>query len=138
MTDKPMQKKGVLLLIVITTIVIAVILSNVILNIMLSQGRLTTYELNRIQAKYACMAGINWGYENLRSGNWAKPAAGACDRRPLTDAAFPSSIRSIDVYVASPGAVCQDAGGTQVTQPCSPPAGAEVCISVISDYLYTP
>lgn len=135
-----MNKRGVLLLIVITTIVVAIVLSNVILNIMLSQGRLTTYELHRIQAKYACMAGINWGYQNLITENWARPSVGNCDRRSLTDSdtTFPSSINSIDVYIASPGAACFNALGQQVTEPCEPPAGAEVCISSVADFVYTP
>lgn len=128
------------MLIVITTIVVAIVLSNVILNIMLSQGRLTTFELHRIQAKYACMAGINWGYQNLVTENWPRPAVGNCDRRSLTDSdtTFPASINSIDVYVASPGASCFNPLGQQVTGPCEPPSGAEVCISSVADFIYTP
>ena len=133
MNSTKIFKRGALLLIVIMTIVIAIILTNVILNIMLSQGRLSKYEISRIQAKYASMAGVNWAYENLRRGNWSKPAAGNCDHRTLNDSAFPPSINSIDVYVASPGTSCF-AGA----DPCTPPAGAEVCINAITDYTYTP
>ena len=121
------------------SIVIALILSNVIVNILLSGGRLSGHELYRLQAKYASMAGINWGYENLRSGNWSRPAAGNCDRRPLADSNFPPTINSIDVYVASPGAHCYDAGGTRVTRnPCNPPTGSEFCILSVVDYTFTP
>ncbi len=140
MVNPTVPKRGALLFIVIMTIVVAVILGNVILNMMLSQGRLSLFELRRIQAKYASMAGINWAYQNLRTENWAMPAAGNCERRSLTDGdtAFPSSINYVDVYVASPGATCTNALGQQVTDPCEPPTGAEVCISSVADYTYTP
>lgn len=140
MVNPAMYKRGALLLIVIMTIVVAIILSNVILNMMLSQGRLSINELRRIQAKYASMAGINWAYQNLIRGNPLFIPAGNCVRNSLTDSdtTFPSSINSIDVYVASPGAVCINALGQQVTEPCSPPTGAEVCLSSVADYTYTP
>lgn len=126
------SKKGALLLVVTVTIIIVIMLGNIIMNIMLSQGRLTTHQFSRIQAYYAAMAGINWAYMNLRNGNWAIPAAGACPASvSLSDAAFPPSINSVTIQLAGLGA------GSPCPA-CLPPAGIPVCISATVDYAYTP
>lgn len=63
-------KKGVALFIVLGTILIVVILANVVLNIILSQSRLTHHQVSRIRAYYAGLAGMNFALEQLRTGTW--------------------------------------------------------------------
>ncbi len=58
--------KAAALLIVLGIILIAVILANAIMNIMLSQSRLTQHQVNRIQAYYANLAGMNYALDRLR------------------------------------------------------------------------
>jgi len=130
------NKKGVALFIVLATIFIVVLLGNIIVRIILSQSRLTTHQINRIQAYYAAMAGINLAYERLRSGNdpsWPIPAAKTCYTKSLVDSTFPISIRKIDITVADAGIVCPP-----LVQPCTPPSGISICISATVDYSYTP
>jgi len=70
------DKKGIVLLLVLGTILVVVILGGVILNIMLNQSRITEHEVRRIQAYYAALAGVNFALEQCRVGNWqAYPGA---------------------------------------------------------------
>jgi Tfp pilus assembly protein PilX len=63
-------RRGVALFIVLGTILIVVILANVVLNIILSQSRLTHHQISRIRAYYAGLAGMNYALEQLRTGAW--------------------------------------------------------------------
>jgi Tfp pilus assembly protein PilX len=134
------SKKGVLLFIVLMTIMIVIILGNIILSIMLSQGRLTTHQLSRIQAHYAAMAGITYAYEMLRlgsaAGGWDPPAAGCDSKPPLIDSDFPQSINNqrVSIWVAAPNGNCPSAA----TQACNPPGGSTACIYAQANYVYTP
>ncbi|MCK9603936.1 MAG: hypothetical protein M0R66_06240 [Candidatus Omnitrophica bacterium] len=65
------NKKGIALFMVLATILIVVILSNVILTIISSQSRLTHHEISRIRAYYAAQAGLIYAMEMLRNGRWA-------------------------------------------------------------------
>jgi Tfp pilus assembly protein PilX len=148
------NKKGILLYIVIATIVIVIILGNIIMNIMLNQGRLTTHQLNRIQAYYAAMAGINLAYERLRNGNdanWPRPeilfnksytrcicrnASCTCPNggSSVVDPAFSPSINFVAITVT-------DVSATVPPAPmyCSPSApGITTCIASSVNYIYTP
>jgi hypothetical protein len=135
------SKKGVLLFIVLMTIMIVVILGNIILSIMSSQGRLTTHQLSRIQAHYAAMAGVNYAYEMLRlgaAGGWPMPTPNSCPSFPLHDLDFPQSIsnQTVTVWVAGIGAsppTCPPAN-----PPCNPLGGTGACIYAQADYTYTP
>ena len=66
------KRKGAVLFIVLGTILIVMILANIILNIMLSQSRLTQHQVSRIQAYYASLAGMNYALEEIRINelNW--------------------------------------------------------------------
>jgi len=70
-----MNKKGIILVLVLGVILVVVIVSMVIISVMLSQTRLTKHQVDRTKAKYAAQAGINYALEMLRIG----PAAGGWD-----------------------------------------------------------
>lgn len=55
---------------VLATILIVVVLANVVLTILSSQGRLTRHEVGRIQAFYAAQAGLIYTMEEIRLGTW--------------------------------------------------------------------
>ena len=124
------KKKGVVLLIVLGTLLVVVILANVILNIILSQSRLTHHQVSRIQAYYAAQAGMNLALENLRVGAWTYPNnclnPGDC---LVTDTAFPASIQSVEVIFCPAGLLC--AGSSTV---CTPPANLTFCVTTSVNY----
>jgi Tfp pilus assembly protein PilX len=142
---KRARNKGVALFIVIATIFVLILLANIILNLMLSQSRLTHHQVSRIQAYYASLAGVNYTYDALRRGAWVVPGAGASDTHCISrnagecaalgivctdetiDSAFPSTIECIQVVVSPSG-----------VNGCDPPTGSDSCISATSHYAYTP
>lgn len=109
------DKKGVVLAIVVSMVLVVSILIGVALRIASNQSRLIHHQVSRIQAYYASMAGINYAFEKLRRGNdpacWPasgnftrrllRSGAGACD---ITDPDLPASILRVDILVGSPGA----------------------------------
>lgn len=72
-----MSKKGTALFIVLATVLVVVILTNIILNIVSSQTRLTHHQVSRIKAYYAAQAGMVYALEKLRTGVWVPPATGS-------------------------------------------------------------
>lgn len=128
------NRKGVALFLVLTMLLVVVVLANVVLNLVLSQARLTHHGASRIQAKYAAMAGVNYALERLRNGTWSYPAncpnPGGC-ALPLTD--FPSSISEIRVIFCPQGVTC--AGSSS---PCTPPTGYTFCVNSTTTYTYIP
>ena len=80
---KVKQRKGVVLLIVLATIMVVVILGNIILTIMSSQARLTHHQVSRIRAYYAAQAGVNLALEQLRRGVWGYNATYCITRNPF-------------------------------------------------------
>lgn len=130
--------KGIVLIIVLTTFFIVVLLANIILALISSQSRLTHHGVSRIQAYYASMAGINLAYDNLRTGAWTIPAAGASNSwtmysslcntcagaNCIDEQALPCSINNVIINVSNSG------------PGCSPPPGVSVCITATSDYAY--
>lgn len=128
------NQKAVAMFMVLGTLLVVVILANVILNLILSQSRLTHHQVSRIQAYYAAQAGVNYAIEELRSGDWAMPATGASYTRTLcpagcdiTESDLPHSVSRVDIVIferTAPG--------------CTPPTGVPVCINVTATYTYTP
>ena len=120
------NKKGVALFMVIGTILVAVVLSNILLRFISSQYRLTHHQISRIQGYYAAMAGINYAVDNLRTGAWTVnsclEAAGGCD---LNDNGFPNTINQPVTIIIRPAgsAGCE-----------SPPGQAIACISATANY----
>ncbi|HTZ10932.1 MAG TPA: hypothetical protein VMD04_00935 [Candidatus Margulisiibacteriota bacterium] len=121
-------KKGVILFIVLATVMVTVVLAGVILNIISSQYKLTHHQVSRIQAYYACLAGINIAKEDLRTQSGAFqpisncPPGTGCD---LTDPDFPPSvIQPVKITFIPPG-----------SSGClNPPAGTVACINATVSY----
>lgn len=71
------NNKGIMLFIVLGVLLLVTTLAGVILNLILSNYRLTHHQTNRIRAYYAAMAGVNLTREMLRTGQWSVPATGS-------------------------------------------------------------
>lgn len=128
MFDFRLKDKGVALLAVLMTIFVVVILANIALNVMVSQGRLTHHKVNRIQAYYASWAAINYAQEMLRlgpaAGGWAPNSCPAPGCALPNDADIPSSVIQPIMIVLTPSG-----------QPgCVTPSGV-TCISVNVQYI---
>lgn len=144
-------RKGIALLIVLTTILVVVILGNVVLRLVLNQSRLTHHQTSRIQAYYASMAGVNLAWDRLIAGNdaaWPVPTAvnpttkyisrtASCTApcaNPIVDPDLPNAIRWVRVVIRTP-----DSSGCTTPPPaCCPPTGIPFCIQATTDYTYTP
>jgi len=127
--------KGMILLMVLSTILIVVALANVILTLITSQSRLTHHQVSRIQAYYAAQAGMNYALERLRNGSWTfspNSCLGPADCI-ISDNNFPPAIREVRIIFCPAGSVC-----APVTTICSPPAGLNFCINTTAIYTYTP
>jgi Tfp pilus assembly protein PilX len=143
-----MGKKGVVLMIILGVILIVALLAGVILNIVLSQSRLTHHQVSRIQAYYASQAALNYAIEKLRNGEWvagvnctgapactptaAWPVAAAANNFYLDTANdyFPASIQAMTLTITP----------AQYTAPGSPCYfnDRKACISITTTYTYTP
>jgi len=121
---------------VVGILFVVVLLANVVLNIMLSQSRLTHHQVSRIQGYYAAMAGTNYAYDKLRrqddTTNWPIPAASSSYTRTLcrsgcdiNDADLPKSVNNVSIKVSGAGA-----------SGCNPPTGVPACVSATADYTY--
>jgi type II secretory pathway component PulK len=121
-----MGKKGVVLLLVVGVVFVVLILAAVVLSTMDQLSRQTHHRASRIQAYYAALAGMNYGYEMLRTGAWSIPS-----NVNWNDPSFPHVLvgRNVNIAVVTP-ANCP--AGT------APPPGTLACISVTVDYTYTP
>ena len=141
MTERPGSEKGVVLFIVLAALFVVVILANIVLSLIASQSRLTHHQVSRIQAYYAAKAGVIYGLEQLRTGNWVPgtdcrpnnpcllgppPAGGTCLDPDFTRY-FPASINSVNIVLRQAGTTdCQNT-----------PAGVNACVSATADYAYT-
>lgn len=151
-----LNKKGIALLAVLVTLLVVVALANVIMNITLSQSRLTLHKVSRIQAYYASTAGVNYALDKLRLGNdaaWQIPTAtgnpvwhcmslsGAVlqclgDTAPITEGRLPRPIQYVIIRVAFRGeATSNPANGAPWPQ-CIPPAGVDICVNAQAVYTY--
>jgi Tfp pilus assembly protein PilX len=114
------NKRGIALYLVLAVLLVVSILSNVLLNLISTQSKLTAKQTRRIQAFYAAQAGIRLAVANLQANdpNWATgtgntftrvicrqattvfPCTAANLVSPnMTDAEFPTSINFIQVTV---------------------------------------
>jgi hypothetical protein len=77
-----MNRKGIILPLVLLIIMVVVVLANVAVSIMNNQNRFTHHQVSRIRAYYASQAAMNLAFERMRGGNFASfslcPSAGAC------------------------------------------------------------
>ncbi|MCM8781147.1 MAG: hypothetical protein NC908_04415 [Candidatus Omnitrophica bacterium] len=136
-------RRGIAFYLVLGVLLIVTVFATVIMNLMLSQARLTHHQISRIQAYYAAMAGINYALEMLRIGQWTYTPVNSCPNPTgclINDSDFPPSIRSQDgnpnnrhvrIIFCPQGATC---AGT--TKQCSPPTGINFCVQANVNYLY--
>ncbi|MBM3249842.1 MAG: hypothetical protein FJZ09_03220 [Candidatus Omnitrophica bacterium] len=130
---KDRGEKGIALFLVLGTLLVVIILTNVILVLMSSQSRLTHHQVSRIQAYYASMAGVNYAYDQLRKQLINVPPSSATTVT-LHDENFPGSIvnKDVTIVIATEGYNFPD--GTT----CVPAGGSSHCIRSTATYTYTP
>ena len=138
------RSRGVILFVVLAVIVFAVILGSVVLNIVLSNTSLSRKHFSRVQAYYAAVGGMNYGYERLRRNDdathWPMPVATATYTNYICNSAYHSctsgyvvndetlvkAIRSIAITVSGKS----NASCTAY----SPPTGVDACVTAKVDY----
>jgi Tfp pilus assembly protein PilX len=97
------NRRGVALIMVLGTLLVVLTLANIILNIILSQSRLTHHQVSRIQAYYAGLAGVNYAIDKLRLGNDPEWSVTGNYTHNLTDPDFPPYIQLVEIFVDEPG-----------------------------------
>ena len=109
-----LNKRGIVLFIVLGTLLVVVSLATVILSLILSHSRLTHHQTSRIQAYYAALAGMNYALERLRSGdvNWIPSPDTAPNTRTRT--LCKSSCDVIDGDIPYPVTITIEAAGTSI------------------------
>lgn len=140
-----LNKKGVILFIVIGIIMVVSVLATVMLRIISSQSRLTHHQVSRIQAQYAAKAGVLYALDKLRRGDdlsWSatipavpvvkrmckQVAAPDCNAAGvIIESNLPNSIKYIDIYVYDPLAPAPNQGISGTRK-----------VSAKADYTYTP
>jgi Tfp pilus assembly protein PilX len=131
-------KKGIALFMVLGTLLVVVILAFIMLNIILSHSRLTQHQVNRIQAYYAAMAGINYALEQLRIGAWTFNNPNNSCQDPVgcnlpPDPDFPNAIQYVNIIFCPTGTLCAGASAS-----CQPPAGSDFCVNSTAHYASPP
>jgi hypothetical protein len=141
-TRAPREERGVVLILVLATLLVILILSNIILSIISSQARLSHHQVSRIQAYYAAQAASFLAAERLRTGLWSYPAncqfaSGGCNIGSEFTGDFPGTINSLNVYFCAVGQKCPDPAGALATNPfCETPPNSDntFCIRAVVDY----
>ncbi len=123
-----LNNKAVVLYMVLATILIVALLASILLNLTLSQARLTHHEVSRIQGFFAAKAGLVYAYEQLRSGAWPTSSSTSFN---LYDNDFPSSVvnKTVAITVTPVGG-----SGCLATKI---PSGVAGCINSTATYTYT-
>lgn len=130
------NRKGVILFIVLSVVLVVVILSGVILTIISSQSRLTHHQVSRIKAYYASKGIMNYALEMLRIGTWVPNASGGANKyachRGCIDVSFPAAYTintdpDIPYIIQVTIHPKNDALGSTVTQ-----------LDIKTQYTYTP
>ncbi len=104
------DRKGIALLIVLSSILIVTLLANAILSVVLNQSRITRHMVNRIQGYYAAHMGIVYAFERLRAG-WPSPPAtfyinqNNCSFSPdcIIEPLLPVSINNVTITIVQNG-----------------------------------
>ncbi len=131
------------LFVVLGVIIFAVILGSVVLNIVLSNTSLSRKHVGRVQAYYAALAGMNYGYERLSRNDdpthWPMPASGLTYTNHICNSAF----HSCPDYVVNDETLVKAISEIEITvsersnSACaahSPPGGVDACIAVKVTY----
>lgn len=97
-----LNRRGVVLFIVLGTLLVVVVLANVILGLILSQTRFTHHQVSRIQAYYAAQAGMNLALDNLRTSTWTNGTYSLCKANcTVNDTDIPYRV---DINISTPNA----------------------------------
>lgn len=111
------NKKGIVLLLILGTLLVVLSLATVIISIIMSHARLTHHQTSRIQAYYASLAGVNYALEKLRVGdaNWIPSPDAAPNTRTrilcrsgciapnVNDPDLPNSIQQVTIVIEAAG-----------------------------------
>ncbi|MCM8791624.1 MAG: hypothetical protein NC826_00490 [Candidatus Omnitrophica bacterium] len=90
------SNKSVALVYVLGVLVAMMAIASLIITIFLSQFRLSHHHTSRMQAYYAAMAGINYAFEKVRTGQIGPTQA---YNYTLHDEDFPVTVRNKNVYI---------------------------------------
>ncbi|MFA5363526.1 MAG: hypothetical protein WC335_09880 [Candidatus Omnitrophota bacterium] len=103
------NNRAIVLFVALSTLIIVVILANILLRIVLNQSWFTKHHQSRIQAHYAGLAGLNYAFEKLRTGDPNWPATGdythkicrsGCNNPgDMNDPDLPFAIHSVNIHV---------------------------------------
>jgi hypothetical protein len=138
-----LDNRGVVLLVVVATIMIAVVLAGVVLKVVSSQARLSHHDVSRVQAYYASIAGVNYAFEQLRKGaaggGWVVGAnciaSSPCEKK-FDDGDFYPPVLINPINGVS--IIIRPAQSSNSAAPCYNPPGGNACISVNATYTSTP
>jgi len=134
------SKKGIVLALVVSMVLIVSVLIGVALRIVSNQSRFTHHQVSRIQAYYASMAGINYAFEKLRRNEWPQPTSGyniytLGSTGGIVETEFPHSVHMVTIAVAYRGTYLTVGGRPMLgCNPCAPPSGVNICICSRADY----
>ncbi len=129
---------------VLGVIIFAVTLGSVVLNIVLSNTALSRKHVGRVQAYYAALAGMNYGYERLcrndDSTNWPMPASGSSYTNYICNNSFhscPGYVVNDETLVKAIDKIAITVGerSNPVCVSHSPPVGVDACIVVKVTYV---
>ena len=110
MPNSILNKKGMVLYMVLASILVALVLASSILNLILSQASFSRHEVKRVQVYYSALAGANYAFERLRSGSqgpdksppcWPAPPAGAT--YDTTRCIYKTGVTGTGICPAAPG-----------------------------------
>jgi Tfp pilus assembly protein PilX len=68
--NKVGQRKRIVLLVALGTIIVMTILANVELNLILNQSRLTKHEISQMRTYYTAQTAMVLAFDQLRTGTW--------------------------------------------------------------------
>ncbi len=136
MLKAKLSKEGVVLFMVLCVLLVVASLTTVILNLISSHARLTYHQTGRIQAYYAALAGVNYGFDKLRTGSWVAGTdctAGSPCTITFSDGDFYPSVlinptNGVTITIRT-------AGSSGCSSPPAPTGGA--CISATADYAHS-
>jgi len=134
------NKSGIALFIVLTTVIVVVLLGDITLKFIASQNTFSHESVRRIQAYYAAKAGMNYALENLRTRTWtfapnSCPNAAGCTicktggGCTVNDDTFPASIQLVRVIFCPSGTICASSPFS-----CEPPSGINFCVNTTVTY----
>jgi Tfp pilus assembly protein PilX len=112
------REKGVALFVILAVVFVAVALAGTILNLMLSQTRLTHHQVSRIQAFYAAQAGMNYAFNRMRRDGCASyPCVWTICRSGCTqeEPGLPAAVNNVTITVYPKGGTIDGINNVTIT-----------------------